>query len=87
MLWQVLQLIRALFESRGSKYSILPSSILSGVNGLRVSWDGASGIGLKILLARSLRDSLAAAGRLVAIKAMRIKNAVNKFFMEYLLYI
>ena len=45
MLWQELQLIAWLADSRGSKYSMVPSSTLAGVAALPGSAGGAAGIG------------------------------------------
>src|SRR5690348_5050058 len=46
IMWQELQLMAWLSESRGSKYSILPSTTLAGLAGLSGSAGGASGSGL-----------------------------------------
>ena len=57
MLWQELQLIAWLAESRGSKYSMAPSSTFAGVAGLPGNAGGAVGIGLNRALAAVIRLS------------------------------
>jgi hypothetical protein len=55
--WHELQLRNQLADRRGSKKSILPSSIFSGVSGLPGNWGGSVGIGSNIPLARSSRSA------------------------------
>jgi hypothetical protein len=50
-LWQVLQLISQLEESRGSKNSIFPNSTLAGLEGFVFSVGAVDGMGLKAFCA------------------------------------
>ncbi len=57
MLWQLLQLITPLEDSRPSNHSCRPRSTLAGVTGLPSGSGARSGIGLKIACARAIRSS------------------------------
>jgi hypothetical protein len=61
-LWQELQLIAWLADSRGSKNSIVPSKTFAGVVGLPGNCGGAVGIGLNCCCAFVIRSFCARAG-------------------------
>jgi nitrate/nitrite transporter NarK len=62
MLWQELQLIAWLADSRGSKYNIFPSKSFAGVAGLPGNAGAVGGIGLNCACAAVINASAARSG-------------------------
>ena len=71
-LWQVLQLISQLAESRGSKNSIFPSLTLAGVAGLPSSSGAVAGTGWNIPTARASNASLVSVGEIASIETASV---------------